>query len=129
MQAGHSNTTREFDLGMLRRNPVVPENANTPFARDPAHDRNTSTSVFALRGRRTQGQLWAFVYFAIRSLLEFGVLSSRSARSNEIELLALRHEVAVLRRQIGRPVTGSPIVRCWPRSAACCLVRAGVAWA
>jgi transposase InsO family protein len=57
-----------------------------------------------MRGRRTRGQLWTFVYLAIRSLLGFGVLAFRSERSNEIELLALRHEVAVLRRQIGRPV-------------------------
>jgi hypothetical protein len=57
-----------------------------------------------MRGRRTRGQLWTFVYLAIRSLLGFGVLAFRSERSAEIELLALRHEVAVLRRQIGRPV-------------------------
>ena len=40
---------------------------------------------------------------AIRNLLGFGVLANRSERSNEIELLALRHEVAVLRCQVGRP--------------------------
>ena len=65
-----------------------------------------STTVLAMRGRRTRGQLWAFIYLAIRSLIGFGTLSSRSARSNEIELLALRHEVAVLRRQIGRHIYG-----------------------
>jgi hypothetical protein len=63
-----------------------------------------STTVPAMRGRRRQGQLWSFVYLGIRSLLGFSVLAFRSERSNEIELLALRHEVAVLRRQIGRPI-------------------------
>jgi putative transposase len=57
-----------------------------------------------MRGRRRRGLLWTFVYFAIRSLLGFGVLAFRSERSSEIELLALRHEVAVLRRQIERPL-------------------------
>jgi hypothetical protein len=39
-----------------------------------------------MRGRRARGQLWAFIYLAIRSLIEFGILSSCSGRSNEIEL-------------------------------------------
>lgn len=114
---------------MLRCNPVVSENAIIPFARDPADDRNTSTSVFALRGRRKRGQLWAFVYFAIRSLVEFGVLSSRSARSNEIDLWLFVTKWLYFAAELGVLSTGRPIVRCWPRSAACCLVRAGVAWA
>ncbi len=45
-----------------------------------------------------------FLYLAIRNLLGFGALTFRSEPSNEIELLALRHEVPVLLRQIGRPV-------------------------
>jgi transposase InsO family protein len=53
-------------------------------------------------GRRTQSQLWAFVYFAVRRLLELVVLLARSHDANEIELLALRHEVAMLRRQVKR---------------------------
>jgi transposase InsO family protein len=57
-----------------------------------------------MRERRTRGQLWAFVYLAIRNLLGFGILAFRSERSIEIELLALRHEMAVLRRQNGRPI-------------------------
>jgi hypothetical protein len=56
-----------------------------------------------MRGYRSRGHLWAFVYLAVRHLLGLVVLSFRSERSNEIELLALRHEVAILRRQVGRP--------------------------
>ena len=62
-----------------------------------------STTFGPMRGHRARGQLWAFAYLAVRRMLELVVLSLRSERSNEIELLALRHEVAILRRQVGRP--------------------------
>ena len=55
-----------------------------------------------MRRRRARGQLWAFVYLAIRRLFDLFLLSCRSERSKEVELLALRHEVDVLRRQVGR---------------------------
>jgi hypothetical protein len=47
--------------------------------------------------------LWALVYLALRRLLELLALMIRSESANHIELLALRHELAVLRRHIGRP--------------------------
>ena len=52
---------------------------------------------------RVRGGLWAFAYLALRRLLEFVVLVIRSDSANQVELLALRHEVGVLRRQVGRP--------------------------
>ena len=56
-----------------------------------------------MRRRRARGHLWAFAYLAVRRLLELIVLSARSENANEVELLALRHEVAILRRQVARP--------------------------
>ena len=56
-----------------------------------------------MRGRRIRGGIWAFAYLGITSLFGFFVLLIRSNRSKDIELLALRQEVAVLRRQVARP--------------------------
>jgi hypothetical protein len=50
-----------------------------------------------------RGGLWAFVYLALRRVLELLVVLMRSESANHVELLALRHEIAVLKRQAGRP--------------------------
>lgn len=55
-----------------------------------------------MRDRRGRSQLWAFVYLAVRRLLELVIVLARSDDANKIELLALRHEVATLRRQVKR---------------------------
>src|ERR1019366_9360564 len=49
-----------------------------------------------------RSQLWTFAYLSVRRVLEFVVLLARSDDAKEIELLALRHEVAMLRRQVKR---------------------------
>ncbi len=48
----------------------------------------------------------SFLYWAVRRLLELVVLCSRGERGKDVEILVLRHELQVLRRQIGRPRLG-----------------------
>jgi putative transposase len=47
--------------------------------------------------------VWSFVYLAVRRNLELILLCFRSAEAKEIEILVLRHELAVLGRQHPRP--------------------------
>jgi putative transposase len=47
--------------------------------------------------------VWSFVYLALHRVLELMVLCWRSAGAKEVEILVLRHQLAVLRRQHPRP--------------------------
>jgi putative transposase len=44
-----------------------------------------------------------FVYVVACRLFALVVLLARSDRSKELEILVLRHELSILRRQVGRP--------------------------
>lgn len=46
--------------------------------------------------------LWSFVYLAVRSLFALVPLLARSGQSKELEILVLRHELAIMRRQTHR---------------------------
>ena len=47
--------------------------------------------------------LWSFAYLAVRNLFALVWLLARSRRSKELEILVLRHELAMLRRQARQP--------------------------
>jgi hypothetical protein len=47
--------------------------------------------------------LWSFVYLAARNLFALVWLLGRPRRSKELEILVLRHELAILRRQASQP--------------------------
>ena len=46
---------------------------------------------------------WSVLYLLLCRILQFVVLFSRGDRAKEIEIVVLRHQVAVLRRQVDRP--------------------------
>jgi putative transposase len=63
--------------------------------------------------------LVSFVYLVACRLFAFVVLLARSDRSKELELLVLRHELSILRRQSRRPqLTESDrlVLACTPRA-------------
>jgi hypothetical protein len=43
--------------------------------------------------------IWSLIYLVVRRLVELVVLVARSDERKEIEILVLRHELAVLRRR------------------------------
>jgi putative transposase len=47
--------------------------------------------------------VWSFVYLALRRVLELMVLCWQSTDAKEVEILVLRHQLAILRRQHPRP--------------------------
>lgn len=47
--------------------------------------------------------LWSFAYLAARNVLALVWLLARPRRSRELEILVLRHELAMLRRQTRQP--------------------------
>lgn len=61
---------------------------------------------------RARSQLWSFAFLAVRRLLLLAVVVFRSSASKEIEILVLRHELEMLRRNQPRPRL-DPANRVW----------------
>jgi hypothetical protein len=49
---------------------------------------------------------WSVPYLVLGRILQFLILLTRGDRAKEVEILALRHQVAVLRRRVKRPDLG-----------------------
>src|SRR5205814_2990024 len=74
------------------------------FANSSAALRASSSLCSALVSWSREGcLLWSFVYLVVRNLFALVWLLGRPRRSKEMEILVLRHELAILRRQTSRP--------------------------
>jgi putative transposase len=60
------------------------------------------------------------VYLTLCRSIQLLALLAHGDAAKELEILVLRHQLTVLRRQTPRPRLEPPTERCWPRSAASC---------
>jgi hypothetical protein len=58
--------------------------------------------------------MFSLCYLAFRWIFELLVLLGRSRDRKEVEILVLRHELSVLRRQAGRPALRAARPRLFP---------------
>src|SRR5919197_4986531 len=68
--------------------------------------------LLGVRTGRIGGMAFSFLYLAVRALLGALVRSRRGLHVKDIELLVLRHELEILRRQVARPKVGT-VDRVW----------------
>jgi hypothetical protein len=61
-----------------------------------------------------------FAYLAVLRMVGWLTLLARSDCAKDAEILILRHQVAVLQRQVKARGCRGPTGRCWPRSPGCC---------
>jgi putative transposase len=122
------NERRELGRRFANEQPDLPVSSVEP-QRDwppvrPARLKGVNTRVAPLAGRiaRIGAVTFSFLYLAFRALLGALLRCRRGLDAKDIELMVLRHEVAVLRRQVARPKLGAAD-RALLAAAACQLPR------
>jgi hypothetical protein len=68
---------------------------------------------------------FSFLYLAVRALLGALIRSRPGLHVKDVELLVLRHELEILRRQVVRPELGRLIGLCLQPRRAICRARHG----
>jgi putative transposase len=68
---------------------------------------------------------WSLCYLALRCLFQLVLLRPRSEDFKELEIVVLRHELSVLRRQTSRPQLRSSDRSFWPPRVGCCRALVG----
>jgi len=68
---------------------------------------------------------WFLLYLVLCRIFQLLVLLGRGDRAKEIEILALRHQVAVLRRPVNRPDLNDGDRVLLPRCRGYCLAHRG----
>jgi hypothetical protein len=69
----------------------------------------------AAAGSMIQVMSASLLYLLLRQILQMLTQLARDGGAKDVELLVLRHEVAVLRRQVYRPTCNPPTGPCWQR--------------
>ena len=64
-------------------------------------------------------------YLTLCRSIQLLVLLARGDAAKDLEILVLRHQLVVLRRQTHVPGSSQLTGHSWPRSAGCCLEAAG----
>jgi len=97
-----SEREKEIEILLLRHQLRVLERVG--FANSSGPSLASGSLVSGLLSWSKEGcLLWSFVYLVVRNLFALVWLLARPRRSKELEILLLRHEVAMLRRQVPRP--------------------------
>jgi hypothetical protein len=69
--------------------------------------------------------LFGLVYLLLRHIVRLIAGGSNEQMNTEVELVVLRHQLMVLKRQVGKPKLRRRIACSWPRSAGSFVVLGG----
>jgi hypothetical protein len=111
----------EFHGGVLEAGRVGCQNSYASLTRSfSSNATDYGASVLPFVGGSEFAVMWSFLYFGLGRLAQLIVLRFRSRESKEIEILVLRHQLAILGRQRPRPRLEPKDRAGWRCSVGCC---------